>query len=67
MVKREAYMLRKIVGPLNSRSKELWVNLLAVVLNREWDEGFGRIFVCWAAGIGDVVDTECEISHHCLL
>lgn len=63
VVKQEANLLRKIVGPLNSKSQESWENTSAVFLNREWDEGRGRYLVCWAAGAGaDTVDTAGVIS-----
>jgi telomere length regulation protein len=63
IVKREAALLRNIVGCLNPQSQELWENVSAVILNREWDEGRGRIFVCWTAGANaDAVDTSGENS-----
>jgi telomere length regulation protein len=63
LVKREASVLRNIVGPLNSQSLELWENVSAVFLNRQWDEGRARVIVCWIAGFdSDAVDTEGDIS-----
>ena len=63
LIKREANVLRKIVGPLNSQSQELWDNVSSVFLNREWNEGHGRVFVCWTAGADNgVVDTEGDFS-----
>jgi telomere length regulation protein len=58
VVKQEASLLREIVGRLDPKSQELWENVSAVMLNREWDEDRGRFFVCWAAGASaDSVDT----------
>jgi telomere length regulation protein len=63
LVKREASMLRSIIGPLNAQSQELWENMSAVILNRQWDEGRARMIVCWIAGFdSDALDTEGNIS-----
>jgi hypothetical protein len=59
LVKREAALLCAVVGPLNTQSQELWDNVSAVILNREWNEGHARVFVCWAAGADqNTVDAE---------
>ncbi|KAJ6623438.1 telomere length regulation protein-domain-containing protein [Mycena sp. CBHHK59/15] len=52
MVKREALLLRGLVGPFPSAKEdvELWESISAVVLGRDWSEGHARIFVCWASG-----------------
>jgi telomere length regulation protein len=65
LAKREAGVLRNIVGPLNSQSQELWENVSTVILGRQWDVGRGRVFVCWTAGVeSNAVDTEGDISLH---
>jgi telomere length regulation protein len=67
LVKREASVLRNIAGTLNSQSQELWENVSAVMLNRQWDEGHARVFVCWIAGFdSDTMDTDGDISSHLL-
>lgn len=48
IVKREAGLLRGIIGPLDA-TNELWDNILAVILGRGWSEGHARIFACWSA------------------
>jgi telomere length regulation protein len=68
LVKQEAALLHGIVGPLNPRSRELWDNVTAVILNRKWDEGYARVFVCWTAGAGkDALNAEGDISVHLFL
>ena len=49
LVKREARLLRSLVGSLSAGNEELWECVSAVILGREWSEGFGRIVVCWVA------------------
>jgi telomere length regulation protein len=51
-ISREAYFLRKILGPLgkNEQDKERWDLVVAVVLGRPWPEELGRALVCWVAG-----------------
>lgn len=39
--------------------QEFWDNVSAVILNRKWDEGYARVFVCWtAAAHTNIVDTD---------
>ncbi|KAJ7582808.1 telomere length regulation protein-domain-containing protein [Mycena floridula] len=52
MVKREARLLSQLIGPLVSGAPELWDAALSVILDREWAEGYSRLFVCWVAGAG---------------
>ena len=66
-IKREAAFIRDIIGTLNVQSRELWENVSAVTLNRDWEGDRGRILLCWAAGnSGPTTDFGCEISHICL-
>lgn len=59
IVKQEANLLCNIVGRLDSKSHELWENIFAIILTREWNEDRGRFFVCWTAGAGiDDVDKD---------
>ena len=63
LVKQEATLLRRLIGPLNVQNDELWECASALFLGREWNEGHGRIFACWAAGCDkDTVDNESEMT-----
>ncbi|KAI0318340.1 telomere length regulation protein-domain-containing protein [Amylostereum chailletii] len=58
-VKREAEILGAILGDLKGEKKALWDSIGAVVLGRDWQEGYARIFVCWVAGTQkETVDEE---------
>ncbi|OBZ75644.1 hypothetical protein A0H81_04556 [Grifola frondosa] len=50
LVKREALLLRQLLGRLEKGRGEVSESFSAVALGREWSEGHARIFVCWAAG-----------------
>ncbi|KZT11519.1 uncharacterized protein LAESUDRAFT_740990 [Laetiporus sulphureus 93-53] len=50
LVKREAQLLRDLLGKLTKDNSELLDAFSAVALGREWGEGHARIFACWAAG-----------------
>jgi telomere length regulation protein len=50
LVKREAILLRHIVGRLSSQNMEIWESVSAIALGREWSEGHARIFTCWVSG-----------------
>ncbi|KAF8232355.1 telomeric DNA binding protein [Tricholoma matsutake] len=50
LVKREAYLLSKIVGYLTPQKEELWESAIAIISGRNWDVGRARIFVCWVSG-----------------
>ncbi|KAI0948359.1 hypothetical protein AcV7_009125 [Taiwanofungus camphoratus] len=50
LVKREAQLLRHLVGRLSKEEGDLLDAFSAVALGREWSEGHARIFACWAAG-----------------
>ncbi|TFK90973.1 telomeric DNA binding protein [Polyporus arcularius HHB13444] len=50
LVKREAILLRHLLGPLSKSNGELSESFSAVALGRNWDEAHARIFACWAAG-----------------
>jgi len=67
IVKREAILLRNVVGPLKAEREELWECVSALILGREWSESHGRIFVCWISG-GDKDNVDVEgmtISFSC--
>jgi telomere length regulation protein len=49
-VKREARLLAGLTGPLTPEKEELWESALAIMLGRDWDIGYARIFVCWISG-----------------
>ena len=59
VIKREAMLLRRLVGPLSSENGELWDCVTALFLSRDWDVGRARIFICWVAG-GDGNDVNEE-------
>ena len=62
-IKREATFVCDTIGSLNAQSIELWENVSAVTLNRDWEGDRGRILLCWAAGnSGPSADLGCEIS-----
>jgi telomere length regulation protein len=50
LVKREAYLLHKIVGHLTPQKEELWESASAIISGRDWDMGHARFFVCWVSG-----------------
>ncbi|OCH95315.1 telomeric DNA binding protein [Obba rivulosa] len=50
LVKREAQLLRGILGRLRKNRGELVDSFTAIALGRDWNEGHARIFACWAAG-----------------
>ena len=50
LVKRESYLLNKIVGDLIPQKEELWESVLAIISGGRWDVGHARIFVCWVSG-----------------
>ncbi|KAL4253851.1 TEL2 family protein [Abortiporus biennis] len=49
-VRKEAILLRGVLGRLNTENSELWDALSAVCLGRQWTTGHARIFTCWVAG-----------------
>jgi telomere length regulation protein len=46
LVKREAELVHGLVGEYSSG------NMNAVIIGRDWSEGYARIFTCWVAGAG---------------
>ncbi|KAI0060825.1 hypothetical protein BV25DRAFT_1806725 [Artomyces pyxidatus] len=50
LVKREAELVRHILGSAIGLNPDQWEIANAIMLGREWSEGHSRIFVCWAAG-----------------
>jgi telomere length regulation protein len=64
LVKREATLLRGVIGSLGKEKKYLLDNTSAVVLARDWSEYHARVYTCWVAGASTgVVDRQGE----CLL
>ncbi|KAI0747877.1 telomeric DNA binding protein [Daedaleopsis nitida] len=49
VVKREATLLRRLIGTLGKDNGELLDCFSAVALGRSWEEGHARIFACWGA------------------
>jgi len=50
LVRREAYLISKVVGKLTPQKEELWESATAIITGRNWDLGRARIFVCWVSG-----------------
>ncbi|KAK7693186.1 hypothetical protein QCA50_002752 [Cerrena zonata] len=50
LVKKEGLLLRSLLGKLSTDRDDLWDAVNAVILGRDWDEGYARIFICWIAG-----------------
>jgi telomere length regulation protein len=50
LVKREAALLRGIIGSLGTEKKYILDNTSAVVLARDWSEHHARVYTCWVAG-----------------
>ncbi|CCM02859.1 uncharacterized protein FIBRA_04971 [Fibroporia radiculosa] len=50
LVKREAQLLKGLLGRLDTDNGEVLDAFSAIALGREWSEGRARIFACWAAG-----------------
>lgn len=50
LVKREASLLRRVVGSLGEDRKYILAGTSAVVLARDWSEGHARVYACWVAG-----------------
>jgi telomere length regulation protein len=50
LVKREASLLLGMVGSLREDKKYILDNTSAVILSRNWSEGYARVYACWAAG-----------------
>ncbi|KZT65481.1 hypothetical protein DAEQUDRAFT_768844 [Daedalea quercina L-15889] len=59
LVKREAVLLRGLLGRPTKDRAEILGAVSAIVLSREWNEGHARIFACWFCGAQkDRADTE---------
>ncbi|KAH9977269.1 telomere length regulation protein-domain-containing protein [Lactifluus volemus] len=59
LVKREATLLRGVIGSLGKEKKYLLDNTSAVVLARDWSEYHARVYTCWVAGASTgVVDRQ---------
>lgn len=65
LVKGESELLRGLMGSLNTKN-ELWDNIVAIILGREWPEGHARVFACWAAtsqvGVADEDGKRLDLS-----
>lgn len=58
-VRREALLLRELVGRPTKDNPEILDAVHAILLNRDWNEGHARIFACWLCGVQkDRVDSE---------
>lgn len=66
LVKREALLLKELLGPLSKSNGELSETVAAVSLGRTWSEGHARIFACWAAGAQQGSRTREGVSHMCI-
>jgi hypothetical protein len=66
-VKREAYLLSKIVGHLAPQKEELWESASAIISGRDWDVGRARIFVCWISGGSEGGQIEEQGHKFCVL
>ncbi|KAF8892597.1 telomere length regulation protein-domain-containing protein [Infundibulicybe gibba] len=49
-IKREACLIRGLLGEILQEREELWESIQAITLGRDWDELYSRVFVCWMAG-----------------
>lgn len=49
LVKREARLLRELLGPLR-KDGDLFDAFVGTVLGRHWSVGHARIYACWVAG-----------------
>ncbi|KAF9466374.1 telomere length regulation protein-domain-containing protein [Collybia nuda] len=50
-VKQEARLLSGLAGSIVPEKEELWELASAIILERDWDIGHARIFVCWMSGV----------------
>lgn len=58
-VRREAMLLRELVGRPTKDNPEILDVIHAITLSRDWNEGHARIFACWFCGAQkDRVDAE---------
>jgi telomere length regulation protein len=48
-VKLEARLLTAVLGRLSEDDNQLWEVATGLILNRDWEESYARIFVCWLA------------------
>ncbi|EKM82953.1 hypothetical protein AGABI1DRAFT_69024 [Agaricus bisporus var. burnettii JB137-S8] len=48
-VKTEAKLLTAVLGRLSEDENQLWEIATSLILNRDWEESYARIFVCWLA------------------
>ncbi|KAF9451205.1 hypothetical protein P691DRAFT_663711 [Macrolepiota fuliginosa MF-IS2] len=51
-VKSEALLLSGALGDLTEDEDQLWETATNLMLGRDWEESYARIFVCWIAGPG---------------
>lgn len=49
-VKLEAELLSATLGDLNEDEDQLWENATSLILSRDWEESYARIFLCWLGG-----------------
>lgn len=67
--KQEASLLSGMLGPLTPETEELWESASAIILGRDWDIGYARIFVCWISGgsRGGKVEVKGSSNHSLIL
>ncbi|KAH0584293.1 DNA replication checkpoint protein tel2 [Termitomyces sp. J132] len=49
-VKRDARLLRCITGRVTPERDEVWETTMGIILGKDWDQGYARIFICWLFG-----------------
>jgi telomere length regulation protein len=48
-IKLEAKLLTAVLGRLSEDDNQLWEIATSLILKRDWEESYARIFVCWLA------------------
>ncbi|KAG6919990.1 hypothetical protein DXG01_013339 [Tephrocybe rancida] len=49
-VKEEANTLVGITGPVTPERDEIWETAMGIILSKDWEPSYARIFVCWLSG-----------------
>lgn len=66
-VKAEAQLLAAVLGGLNEDEDQLWETTTSLILSRDWEESYARIFVCWLVGPNDPQHINTKGTLHRLL